>query len=407
MKLLFCNNHFARYPVPKKAPMGGAWIQNLIEELSSIHNYEISVVLRGDKYSTFERNNIKYFILPVSWFNKEAVAQKYLKKVLELVNPDILHIEGTEMAFASDLFLLNKGKSIISIQGLIEGISYYEMADLSLSKNLRFNSFRGFIILCIVHLNFQLRFKRRLKKELVLLTKGKYFLGRTLWDRAHVKAHNPLCIYFDCPRIISNEFYKKNWKLSILKKDVYSVFIGNCSTPRKGLHIAIKALEVLVMSYPNINFRIAGHAPKNNGNIRYLDFINIMIDKKNLRNSIEFTGPLERIGMAQELEKCDLYLLPSLIENSPNTLAEAMIVGVPIVAAAAGGIPSMIRDEQEGLLYRPEDYQMAALQISRLLKDQEFASRLGKSAQTRALKRHDNKKIVDNMILTYGTVLND
>ena len=222
-----------------------------------------------------------------------------------------------------------------------------------------------------------------------------------------MKAHNPLCIYFDCPRIISNEFYKKNWKLSILKKDVYSVFIGNCSTPRKGLHIAIKALEVLVMSYPNINFRIAGHAPKNNGNIRYLDFINIMIDKKNLRNSIEFTGPLERIGMAQELEKCDLYLLPSLIENSPNTLAEAMIVGVPIVAAAAGGIPSMIRDEQEGLLYRPEDYQMAALQISRLLKDQEFASRLGKSAQTRALKRHDNKKIVDNMILTYGTVLND
>lgn len=407
MKLLFCNNHFARDAVREKASMGGAWIQNLIGELSLIHYYEISVVLRGDKYSTFERNNIKYYILPVSWFNKEAVAHKYLRKVLTLVNPDILHIEGTEMAFASDLFSLNKGKSIISIQGLIEGISDYETAGLSLSANLRFNSLRGFMILCIVHLNFQFRFKRRLKKELVLLSEGKYFLGRTLWDMAHVKAHNPSCIYFDCPRIISKEFYNKKWTLNTIRKDVYSVFIGNCSTPRKGLHVAIKALEVLMKSYPKITLRIAGHAPKKNGNIRYLDFINIMINKKKLKNNIEFTGPLDKIGMVQEFERCNLYLLPSLIENSPNTLAEAMTLGVPIVAASAGGIPSMIGDEQEGLLYRPEDYQMAALQISRLLKDQNLASKLGKAAQMRAVKRHNNSKILDNMVTTYDTVLND
>ena len=82
-----------------------------------------------------------------------------------------------------------------------------------------------------------------------------------------------------------------------------------------------------------------------------------MITKMNLQKNVEFLGPLIE-KMVENLSHCDVYLLPSLIENSPNTLAEAMTVGSPIVAASAGGIPSMIMDEREALLYRPEDHKI-------------------------------------------------
>ena len=55
--------------------------------------------------------------------------------------------------------------------------------------------------------------------------------------------------------------------------------------------------------------------------------------------------------MRQAYLEADVFLLPSQSENSPNSLGEAMLLGLPCVASNAGGIPDMLADGQEGLLY--------------------------------------------------------
>ena len=159
--------------------------------------------------------------------------------------------------------------------------------------------------------------------------------------------------------------------------------------------------------YPKVIFKIAGHPPSPNGFFRYLDFVRVMITKMNLQRNIEFLGTLDRKTMSENLANCDLYFIPSVIENSPNTLAEAMTIGVPIVAASAGGIPSMIMDEEEGLLYRPEDYKMAAHQIDRILSSKKLSSSLAKAAKVKAIYRHDEQKIISNLVLIYDQILSE
>ena len=84
-----------------------------------------------------------------------------------------------------------------------------------------------------------------------------------------------------------------------------------------------------------------------------------------------------------------------------------MTVGSPIVAASAGGIPSMIMDEREALLYRPEDHKMAAHQIERILSSKPLAVSLANAAKDRAAFRHDKQKILKNLMNIYEKILSD
>ena len=101
----------------------------------------------------------------------------------------------------------------------------------------------------------------------------------------------------------------------------------------------------------------------------------------------------------------DVYAHPSLIDNSPNSLAEAMLVGVPCVASAAGGIPSMIEDGRDGLLYPPGDVEALAATIAAVTSDRAMARRLGAAARKRALVRHDPTAIARSTSMMYEDIL--
>ncbi|MCJ7734916.1 MAG: glycosyltransferase family 4 protein, partial [Anaerolineales bacterium] len=97
--------------------------------------------------------------------------------------------------------------------------------------------------------------------------------------------------------------------------------------------------------------------------------------------------------------------LPSHMDNSPNSLAEAMILGLPCIASDVGGIPSMLKDNSEGLIYQHKDIKSLAEKIRYLLNDPRTSQEFGKNARQTALSRHNPERIARDSYQVYLDVL--
>ena len=100
--------------------------------------------------------------------------------------------------------------------------------------------------------------------------------------------------------------------------------------------------------------------------------------------------------MARELCRAHVFVISSYIENSPNSLCEAMQVGLPCVATYAGGIPSLVRNGSTGLLFPPGDAPLLAEAIARLFREDHLACRMGRAARIEASERHARKRFYPN-----------
>ena len=98
-------------------------------------------------------------------------------------------------------------------------------------------------------------------------------------------------------------------------------------------------------------------------------------------------GKLSEEEMKQQFLKSNVFVCASVLENSPNTVGEAMLLGVPVVASRAGGIPDMITDGSEGLLFEtgnPADLASAVDKVFSQEKDAEgdtLAVRISKAEE--------------------------
>ena len=95
--------------------------------------------------------------------------------------------------------------------------------------------------------------------------------------------------------------------------------------------------------------------------------------------------------MKKEYLKANVYVLPSSVENSPNSLGEAMLLGVPCIASYAGGIPSMAEDKKEARLVPACDVDALASAIAGIFDDDIYAGLLGENAAARAKLTFDRE----------------
>ena len=101
------------------------------------------------------------------------------------------------------------------------------------------------------------------------------------------------------------------------------------------------------------------------------------IDKLNLRASVSLEGALDEHSTLQQIADADILVLPSFMEGLPVVLMEAMALGLPVIASRVAGVPELVTDNHNGLLFRPTDWQELAEKLSQLIVDREFRQRLG------------------------------
>lgn len=97
--------------------------------------------------------------------------------------------------------------------------------------------------------------------------------------------------------------------------------------------------------------------------------------------------------------------MASHIENSPNNLSEAMILGMPCIATFAGGTGSLLIDGYEGILIQDGDPWAMAGAVMEMKENFERAIVVADKARTRALNRHDKNRIINDLIDIYKKIL--
>lgn len=390
-------------------PFGG-WISTMVDRLSELPEFQIGVAMRAEvaEYQHLRVGRVDYFALPRRRLNRFDVRQGDCERALSAFNPDILHVEGAEMRYARRFLESWSGPKLLSMQGVINGIAPYEFGRLPILQMLSPRAPRVAATVLALFLSHRLRFLPRLKHERASMACADHIMGRTLWDKAQASALAPHASYHACSRILRPPFYSGRWRG--LDCERHTIFIGNCSVPRKGAHVALRALALLRRDFPDVRLYIAGQDPLSlprtsiKRHIGYPMYLRRLIKTLGLEDCVEFTGMLQTEEMVSRMARSHVCLMCSMIENSPNTLAEAMILGVPTVSAFCGGVPSMATDEHDALFYRADDAVMLAYQVGRIFRDDAFASRLSSSAQRRAQDTHDPQRNFEDLLRAYASI---
>ena len=392
----------------------GSWVTALLGALQrpDITN-PASITLCGYSCDIHQKHCRK--IKGISYIGLPANAGKnMLKEVLDEVKPDLVQLFGTENDHSLHLFeLFDPEKILVYIQGLAAPCGEH-MTDGLPEYFLDANPLKEVAALhtggLTVRQQKEKLANRGIKEENVI-RKAHYILGRTDWDREYCLRLNPRAEYFHLGEIMRPSFYPGGWRRERCLP--HRIFVSQANAPLKGFHRAIQALPELCRRWPDTQLYVAGWPPPDKGPLlrplmnwlsEYTGYLAKLAKILGVEGHIHYTGILDEVGMRHQLMAAETFLICSNIENSPNALGEAMLMGLPCVASAVGGIPSMLEPGQ-GILFDPEEKDALAASIIALWEDPANADRLGRSARMRALEDHDPVEIAHAQIDIYKKLI--
>lgn len=383
----------------KADPFGG-WLEGISTNLSLKNDITISYTVlekgKQDKKATYFKK-IKYQYITYRNINS-------LKEMLLTEDYDIYHIFGAEQNWAFDAAcILDLSKTVVSIQGLISFCSFHYMANYNMySKNY------NILLPIYMKLNRDIFIKRGVKESKVY-EKVRYCIGRTDWDYAAVKILNPHIKYFKVNEILRASFYSGKWTVNTCKRN--TIFVSQAGYPLKAVHMILEILKVLKKSIPDVLCRIGGVDITKQASlaiklgVSYNNYIKNLIKLYGLENNIVFLGLLTEKEVKNYLLDSHVFLCASSIENSSNSLAEAMYLGVPSIASYVGG-NSCFGDHKNSLYFYPFDEPyLAAHYIQEIMQSEDIAKSLSLNARKVMMTKFDQKKNTEDLVNVYNEIL--
>lgn len=418
MKILWIVNIIFPYPSKQlgiKPNVLGGWLNGLHEELIKNDGVELAIatVYNGKEVKKFFDGKTTYFLIPCkNKFKVKAEDIRMWSKISDYFVPDLVHINGSEFAFGLAYLMANPNvKSVVSIQGLVSCFSDIYLSNISNIDVIKNITIRD-ILKCDTLFGQQKKFFKRGLVETDLIKKADGIIGRTTWDYANTYAMVLKDKYYFCNESLRDSFYKNKWNIENIKK--HTIFISQAFYPIKGFHILLKALNVLKKEYKDVKVYVAGEKIIDDRNLKsklkingYAKYLKSLIKKYDLKDNIEFTGFLTESEMIDKLLSTNVFVQASSIENSPNSLGEAMILGMPCVASNVGGTGDLLRHNEEGYLYAYNEYNILAYYIKKIFENDEVAIQMGLNARNHALKTHDRITNCSTMLKIYKDMINE
>ncbi len=342
-------------------------------------------------------------------YEEEALVKRF-REIYEDFGADLLHVFGTEYGHClAAVKTFNRPKRIlVGLQGIISECAGEYMADLP-ERIYRKNSFRDWLKQDGM-VRQQEKFALRGEREKQALKFVANVTGRTDFDRRAVEKINPYARYFFMNETLREEFYEGRWKRTTCIP--HRIFFSQADYPLKGFHYLLQALPLLLKSFEDVTVAVAGNSLVNKETVKdrlkmsaYGKYLDRLMKEAGLEDKITFLGRMSAAEMKEEYLKCHTFVCASSLENSPNSVGEAMCLGVPVAASNTGGVPSMLTHEKEGLLFSKGKPTALARAVKRIWEDEELCDKLSQGAFLRAEKTHDGKTNFDRLLEIYRQIV--
>lgn len=398
--------------------INGVWMDALLSDYRKRGGFDLAVATAAKIKKTicFESNGVKFYAvpdnLPILYDEKKRSNYSAWREMIEKEQPDLVQVWGTEFGHACCAIHAAKDlniRSVIYMQGFMGSIARHYLAGMTHKEIISNITLRDIL----KHDNIedqQKKFYAAAKRETTEFNISGNVICENKWCEQGIKAVSPNTNIYTCPLSISEEFTAVK-----RTRDSYNRHTIICNASGysiKGLHILLRAVALLKREYPDVKLLVPGSKMVSSGSVTqslrkrgYNKYIEKLIKQLDLKDNIIWLGYLLQKDLAEYYAKSHVFVLCSSIENHSSSLKEAMMVGLPCVASAVGGIPEYLRHGENGFLYRFEEYDIAAAYISEIFKDDDLAQRLGSLAREEIIKLHETGDIYNRILEIYNSVL--
>lgn len=396
---------------------GGGWISSVQSLIQQSHDVDLALAfITSDKKKTsVQINKTKYYpiyskpqnILSKLYFYYNGYKHiddnmyvQQIKIIIDDFKPDIIQLFGLENCMATILDKTNI-PIVVHLQGLL---APYNNAFFPIGMNK--SSFRWpptirEWILRNGYIYAKKSIQIKSEREKVLFKRMKYAMGRTKWDYEVSQLLSPQSQYYHVDEVMRSYFYEKAGTYNIPKRKKIVITSTISETMYKGLDLIFKTAHLLEHETTlDFEWRIVGVNSSSN-------FVHFFKKEIPIRTSkIHYLGVLNAEELGANLLDSNVYVHPSYIDNSPNSVCEAQLLGIPIIATNVGGISSLIENGKTGFLVPANAPYELAYRIKNIATNPKESYIIGYNGYLIAQNRHNKKSILTQLLNTYKEIIN-
>lgn len=420
MRILWLSKTPGLYPFPANGSgyNGGGWISSLQQLLEGDEDVDLAIAFISSsnlQYKTID--NFSYYPIqktPESIFNKFKKyytrknllnEREYVNDVSEIIShfrPDVIHIFGFENDMANIIGSTNI-PIVIHLQGLM-----CACANAYWPIDVNDKSFTWPITIRETFIRNGYSYEKayieaRAEREKKLFSRISNVMGRTSWDRAISNIYSPNAIYYHVNEVLRPEFYINAGIWKYTSTSPIKIVSTISDVTYKGLDVILKTANLLTNYLGlSIEWDVVGVSK----NTRIVKFFERKLKVSGEAIGVKYCGIYTPSELTSLLASSCVYVHPSYIDNSPNSVCEAQMLGVPVIASNVGGVCSLVEHGVTGLLAPANDPYSFASYIKQIHEDKSLAETISSNSVEVSLKRHNKEDILQSLKEAYRTIAN-
>ena len=368
------------------------WIFSLIKVLENQENIELHIISQHEYISGYRKfclRGIYYHffnagipvwgrhwpgILKLDYWLDFAYNKFKVKKIVEKIKPDIIHLQGAENAYYSSTIFQFKDKYplLITLQGFL-----HKVADENSSYQI----------------------KKKVDCELSIYQNFNHFGVRTIDMGEVVKEFNPNAILHWHGYGINISMPK----ISIKNKKKYDLVFFAMITKIKGIEDFLKIVEIIKNRNGSVSALIIGLATPN-----YLKYLKDMVIELDIKENVTWTGFLpEQSDVHKAALQAKVCVLPVQYDMIPGTIVESMFLKIPVVTYNVGSIPEVNIKEDVISIVEKGNIESMAEAILKLLDDKNLYIRRAEKAYNRIIEMSAIDNVFPDLMKAYRDVITD
>jgi len=353
---------------------------DICNELNSRSDIDLCLVsFHKNSYYPFLTKSINWKVIPSSVlpsvFKPWKIETQHLQEFISVFKPEIIHVHLFESVMV--LSQLDIGSSKIFIH-FHDNMKQFE--------NLTFKTFRSKQKLTDFYEKRRvLKFLKNKRSHFIGISKSSIqFLKRVLPQKHLNNLHY-------CPNALDLDLFKK--KVDENNQSDFTLITVGSLTENKAQQLSIETIDSLLKRGIDAKLIIVGDGP-------LMSILKGLTSRKNLKNSVEFTGLIDH--PEDLLQRSDLYLHTAKSEAFGLTILEAMASGLAVICTDGGGNRDLIQNGINGFLISERDPELMADKIELIIKDQTLRQKMSKNA-LKIAEKYDIKSYIDRLLILYNS----